>query len=74
MGDFNCRIGITSEGNDGEISKGGKILMQMAKKQELCIVNREDMCSGKWTRILGSEKSALDLFWYEKKTSGIYRV
>ena len=60
MGDFNCRIGINESTNNGEISKGGKILLKMAKKYELCVANKEEMCSGTWTRILGDEKSAID--------------
>ena len=61
MGDFNCRVGIsTNKKHDDEISKGGKILLKMAKKYELCVVNKEDLCTGTWTRILGEEKSALD--------------
>ena len=60
MGDFNCKIGIDSNGNDGEVTKGGKILLKMVKKYEMCVLNKEELCSGKWTRILGTEKSAID--------------
>ena len=61
MGDFNCRVGISAnKEHDGEISKGGKILLKMAKKYELCVVNKEELCTGTWTRILGEERSAID--------------
>ena len=51
MGDFNCKIGTEIQGNTSEISKGGKILLAMCKKQELSIINRDTCCDGKWTRI-----------------------
>ena len=60
MGDFNCKIGIMENGNGGEVSKGGNILLKLVKKYELCILNKEELCAGTWTRILGAEKSAID--------------
>ena len=66
MGDFNCRIGINEGRNNGEVTKGGKLLLGMAKKNGLCIVNKEEICKGRWTRILGREKSALDFVLIRK--------
>ena len=70
MGDFNCKIGIDEKGNDGEVSKGGKILMEMVKKHDLLVVNKEEKCEGTWTRILGNEKSALDFMIIKNEDSG----
>ncbi len=58
MGDFNAKIG--DEDNEEGASKGGKILMEMVQKQDLYVVNTDERCRGKWTRILGDEKSVLD--------------
>ena len=58
MGDFNCKIGRGKK--DGEISKGGKILLNMTKKYGLHVVNTNEKCEGKWTRIEGDQKSTLD--------------
>ena len=61
MGDFNCKIGTESQGNTLEISKGGRILLAMCKKQELSIVNKDVCCDGKWTRIdKNGQKSILE--------------
>ena len=57
MGDFNAKIG------DGELemaSKGGKVLKEMAEKQDMLIVNTDERCEGKWTRMMGDERSVLD--------------
>ena len=35
MGDFNCKIGIKAAGNKEEITKGGKILLNMVEKEQM---------------------------------------
>ena len=60
MGDLNCKIGKMIEGNNEEVSKGGKILLAMCKKQEVVILNADKCCDGKWTRIQKEKKSILD--------------
>ena len=59
-GDFNAKIGTNIIGNKEEITKSGKILMQMVLQQDLTILNASDKCTGTWTRISGEEKAVLD--------------
>ena len=60
MGDFNCKIGEIIPGNTSEVTKGGRILLKMINKYNLCVLNGEKICSGKWSRIEGQERSILD--------------
>ena len=60
MGDFNCKIGEIIPGNTNEVTKGGRILLKMINKYNLCVLNGEKICSGKWSRIEGQDKSILD--------------
>ena len=70
MGDFNAKIG---DGGEDEASKGGEMLMEMARKQDLYIVNTDERCRGKWTRILGEEKSVLDYMLIKKEDRSYIR-
>ena len=62
LGDFNCKVGDDSiAGNTTEISKGGRLLTKMTKRNKLSIVNaQQDICEGLWTRIEGMQKSVID--------------
>jgi exonuclease III len=60
MGDFNCKIGIDESSNNSEISKGGKFLLQMVRRNDMLVLNMNEKCKGKWTRRQGSEQSAID--------------
>ena len=60
LGDLNCKIGENIKNNSKEISKGGKIFLEMIKKQNLKIANANEKCQGTWTRTDGKKKSILD--------------
>ena len=72
MGDFNCKVGNIIQGNDDIVSKGGKILLKMVNKYNLCILNGEKCCKGKWTRIEGEEKSILDYIIINQEDKELY--
>ena len=59
-GDFNAKIGEAIKGNKKEVSKSGKILLKMVLEEELMIINKNKKCQGKWTRMIGKQKSILD--------------
>ena len=61
MGDFNCKVGISQKKEpDKDISKGGKLLLDMVQKNEIIIANKNEKCHGMWTRKQRSERSAID--------------
>ena len=61
IGDFNAKIGTIIEGNNKLITKGGRQLMKLVRKENMTILNAvKDKCKGKWTRIQGEEKSIID--------------
>ena len=60
LGDLNCKVGAAIEGNNEEVSKGGRLLLKMLKKFKLKLVNAETCCEGLWTRKEGESKSVLD--------------
>ena len=60
LGDLNCKIGKHIQGNTDEITKGGRLLLNMVKKFKLKIVNADPCCEGRWTRIEGQCKSIRD--------------
>ena len=67
MGDLNCKTGEIIKNNTEEVSKGGRVLMNMCKKCDLTILNGEDICQGTWTRIQKDKKSVLDYMLIKKK-------
>ena len=71
IGDFNCKIGNHIQGNKDEITKGGKLLLKMVEKMELEIMNCNNVCEGKWTRVQGNGKSVLDYVIMDKDTAYI---
>ena len=60
MGDFNCKVGESIEGNKEEISKGGKMLLKVIKDYKLAMVNNHEECIGKWTRKENNSYAILD--------------
>ena len=48
------------EGNKEEVSKSGKLLINLITEQNMALLNKNKKCQGKWTRISGKEKSILD--------------
>ena len=61
LGDFNCKIGKHIKANPScEISKGGRLLLDMLKEKELYIVNESPKTVGTVTRCQDTDKSILD--------------
>ena len=60
VGDFNCKIGK-------QVTKSGKVLNETVKVSEMKILNKNEKCKGKWTRIQGEQKSTLDYVMVDKK-------
>ena len=65
MGDFNCKVGNEIEGNNSEVTKGGKLLLELCRNTGMVIMNANEKCRGKWTRSQGTERSIIDyvLIW-----------
>ena len=61
MGDFNCKVGKAVSGNKEEVTVGGKMLLQMLKRNCMSIANNGTRrCDGLWTRQSGMERSVID--------------
>ena len=60
MGDMNCKVGDAIEGNNNEVTKGGRLLIKLMKKYKLKLMNAEEWCEGIWTRVEGTSRSVLD--------------
>ena len=60
LGDFNCKIGKEIIGNRVDVTKGGRMLLKMTKRNKLSILNAHNKCKGLWTRVEGSTKSVID--------------
>ena len=58
MGDFNAKL--ADEGEEIKTSKAGKMMEELANEQDMYFANNDDKCEGKWTRIMGEERSVLD--------------
>ena len=53
IGDLNAHIGNDDEGIEGNLkkkNKNGRLLREFVKRQNLTIINKQDKCTGKWTR------------------------
>merc|ERR1712096_332518 len=66
LGDFNCKIGEEIQGNRTDVTKGGKLLLKMAERNRLSILNKSDICQGLWTRVDDKCKSVLDYIMVDK--------
>ena len=60
MGDMSCKVGKKVTGNTDEVTKGGRLLIEMVEGNYLKIINAEDCCKGIWTREEGGVKSIID--------------
>ena len=60
LGDFNCKVGSIINNNNAKVSVGGRLLLKLASKKELTILNSTDLCNGLWTRIEKEKKSVID--------------
>ena len=59
-------MGNYIKNNKEEVTKGGKLLLNMIKKYNLDIVNRLECCEGLWTRKEGKFKSVIDYILVSK--------
>lgn len=50
VGDLNAKIGHMIPHNDARVDRSGKLLMKLAKSNDLIIVNATEKCHGLWTR------------------------
>ncbi len=66
VGDFNCKIGDVIVGNRKEVTKGGRLLLKMMKRQKLSVLNSSEKCQGLWTRVEGNSKSVIDYMIVDK--------
>ena len=54
MGDFNVKVGNGADGiseGDRVTSRDGKLLKQYIQQNNLILLNSQNMCTGKWTRV-----------------------
>ena len=69
IGDFNCKVGKSIDGNKDKISKGGKKMLEFLEKKQLVLANSLDVCDGLWTREENNKKSVLDYVIVDKELS-----
>ena len=73
IGDFNAKIGDSQngiKGGDKSITRNGKLLIDLVNNCKLIIVNKTDLCKGKWTRINTkneNERSIIDYLIVSEK-------
>ena len=71
MGVMNGKICDLIHGNKKEISKGGKIMINMIKENNMVILNSLEKCREKWTRSSGREKSIIDYIMIGEDENGV---
>ena len=67
IGDFNAKIGNGPEGikgGDKSMTRNRKLLINLVKNCKLIIVNKTDLCKGKWTRINTKNKNERSIIDY----------
>ena len=73
LGDFNGKVGNVIPGNSDTVTKGGRLIMQMVKKNNLTIGNALRACEGLWTREEKKkeivEKSVIDYVFLSKEAA-----
>ena len=72
MGDMNCKIGMQIKGNTEEVSKGGKILLDLLEDEKLNLGNSGKCCRGKWKRSEGEHRSILDYVIFNGEESTLH--
>ena len=65
-GDMNAKTGNKIEGNHEKQTKGGKMLINLAEKEGMTIMNTKEVCKGKWTREEAGKKSIIDYVLIDK--------
>ena len=68
VGDFNGRIGNGDTGvknGDPVRNSNGDRLLDFTRRNDLAILNREDVCTGIWTRTFEKQRSTIDYFLVE---------
>ena len=71
VGDFNAKIGKNIVGNTEEITKSGKLLLDMCIENEIVIINKLNKDKNNiWTRIDGKTKSIIDYALVFKENEG----
>ena len=75
MGDMNCKVGDMIDGNNNEVTKGGRVLKELIEREGVDIVNRSNKCKGKWTRCEGGTKSIIDyILMWKKDINNAYEM
>ena len=67
MGDFNGKIGDVVRGNKSEVTTSGRLLLKLAKQENLAILNTLEVCNGTWTRTEGDSRSVIDYILMDKR-------
>ena len=60
VGDFNCKVGKIIKGNTDTVSKGGKLLLKLAEKTNMEMLNSTEICKGLWTWNENGKTSVID--------------
>ena len=72
LGDFNCKVGEFIKGNTNTVTKGGRLLLKMLRKNNLQLLNSSDNTKGVWTRVEKKngvvKKSVLDYMVMNEKS------
>ena len=66
LGDFNGKVGEKIQGNDSEVSKGGRLLLELCKNTGMVNGNAQKNCTGLWTRGMGMNDQFLTMFFCGK--------
>ena len=74
MGDMNYKIGDLIDGNKEETSKGGNIMINIIKENNMIILNNLEKCRGKWTTSSGREKSIIDYIMIGEGENGVESI
>ena len=64
-------MGRIIDGNKDEVTKGGKMLIEMMNKKGMVIANNHEACKGRWTRVASKkgeeQRSIIDYVIYGKE-------
>ena len=74
LGDFNARIGTIIKGNTEEISKAGKLLIKLMKRNDLHVVYSDQKTKGLWTRTDEHTKSVIDYILINKQDAAYLKT
>ena len=68
LGDFNGHVGFIGE---QACNRKGEMMLEFSDRWGLTILNADDRCNGKYTRVQGAEKSVIDFFLVNE---GMYKL